>query len=63
MKKIILNIGKSINKVEQKLIKGGSLEDCNTYSGPFSFDENSCGDYYRLPDKYKACVLVDPLCF
>ncbi|WP_299163270.1 hypothetical protein [uncultured Tenacibaculum sp.] len=62
MKKSILSIGKTLNKIEQKSIRGGSLRDCHEYSGPFSFDENSCGDYYRLPNKYKACVLVDPVC-
>ncbi|KAB1154006.1 hypothetical protein F7018_16100 [Tenacibaculum aiptasiae] len=62
MKKSILHISKRLSKIEQQQINGGSFSDCNTYSGPFSFDKYSCGDFYRLPDKYKPCVLVDPDC-
>lgn len=62
MKKSMLNLGKNLNKIEQQQIKAGSLGQCSTYSGPYSFDQNSCGDFYQLPDKYKICVLVHPAC-
>ncbi|WP_299674842.1 hypothetical protein [uncultured Tenacibaculum sp.] len=63
MKKSVISLGKTLTNAEQKQINGSGLNNCSNYFGPFSFDENSCNDYHQLPEKYKACVLVDFSCF
>ena len=66
MKKSILNLGKALNKADQKQINGGA--SCNTYSGPgcYGIDNGFCGscrDYHTLPAEHQPCVLVSINCF
>ncbi|MCF2875518.1 MULTISPECIES: hypothetical protein [unclassified Tenacibaculum] len=37
MKKTILNLGKSLNKIEQKRINGGGFVDCNQFPRSLCF--------------------------
>ena len=56
MKKSILNLGKTLNKTEQKLINGGVVNcpDMSCYYGtPIRGDSapycGTCSDFYSLP--------------
>ncbi|WP_237274786.1 hypothetical protein [Tenacibaculum ovolyticum] len=62
MKKSILNLGKALNKAEQKEINGG-LNQCNTYSGPIYYDQNNCDAFNALPFYHQNCVMVHVSCF
>jgi hypothetical protein len=68
MKKQILNLGKALNKVEQKQISGG-VSSCDTYSGPSCYGRISgmrcgtCEAYHALPNEHKMCVFVSVDCF
>ncbi|WP_428742081.1 hypothetical protein [Tenacibaculum sp.] len=67
MKKQILNLGKALNKANQKQIIGGSFSSCDTYSGPICYGIRngvcgSCADYNALPPEYKMCALVHSDC-
>lgn len=61
MKKTILNLGKSLNKTEQKTINGGN--SCSTYSGPIYYDQNNCEAFHALPLYHQHCAMVHVLCF
>ena len=67
MKKSLLNLGKTLSKVEQKAVNGG-MSNCSSYNGPICFTVNpvagcgSCAAYQALPRKYQICVLVDVNC-
>ncbi|MGG6231617.1 hypothetical protein [Tenacibaculum sp. SDUM215027] len=70
MKKPILNLGKSLSKVEQKLINGGD-ESCppiNCYYGdtPPTMGASHCGtcqDYHNLSPVCQGRVLISHECF
>ena len=66
MKNQILNLGKILNKADQKLISGGTYS-CDTYSGPPCYGINNgvcgtCSQYQALPLEHKKCVLVHADC-
>ncbi|KAB1151713.1 hypothetical protein F7018_18055 [Tenacibaculum aiptasiae] len=63
MKKSILNVGKALNKTEQKKINGGF--GC---PGPFCYGVSgmgcgTCSQYHALPSSCKGKVLVHADCF
>lgn len=66
MKKSILNLGKQLNKVEQKKIKGGSdLCEAIGDNGPQCYSDNypscaSCQEFKLLTGP--TCALVDYKC-
>ena len=51
MKKSILNIGKALNKAEQKEINGGYQRECSTSNGP----DEECPPTYHCDNRY-VCV-------
>ncbi len=56
MKNQILNLGKALNKVEQKLVSGGfRSQRCNTNSDCCNFQHNSSYGYVCDPQIH-ACV-------
>ncbi len=66
MKKQISNLGKALNKAEQKQINGG--DKCLGMPGPSCYGMpgmncGSCEDYNALPPKYQTCVMVYVGCF
>ena len=62
MKNSILNLGKTLNKTQQKTINGGA-HPCDTYSGPNYYDQNSCDAFHALPPQHQICARVHVLCF
>ena len=64
MLKNLSNIGKSLNKSEQKAINGGCPPGggnvCSGYTGPIVV---TCEQYYNLPPQFTFCVLVSVDCF
>lgn len=64
MKKSILNLGKALNKAEQKIINGGGPSCpgpiCYGISG---FGCGTCEDFHSLPLECKSRVLVHSDCF
>ncbi|TDQ23969.1 hypothetical protein [Tenacibaculum caenipelagi] len=70
MKKSILNLGKALNKIEQKTINGGG-ESCPPRGCYYSDDPlntpatlcGTCQDYHSLPQECQMSVLVNYKCF
>jgi hypothetical protein len=58
MKKSILNIGKVLNKVEQKQINGGNSIACNADPINLGPDGCPCGCYYDI--ETSSCVILFP---
>jgi len=71
MKKSIINLGKNLSKVDQKLINGGGDESCppfNCYYGdtPPIMGASHCGtcqDYHNLSPVCQGRVLISHECF
>ena len=70
MKKSIVNLGKTLNKLEQKQINGGDEScppiGCYYSDDPLSTPATLCGtcqDYHNLPQACKGKVLVSHECF
>ncbi|WP_442264473.1 hypothetical protein ACSIGC_08855 [Tenacibaculum sp. ZS6-P6] len=66
MKKSILNIGKALNKAEQRKVNGG-FGSCDDYTGPFCYADSipgcaSCAEYNALPRRHKACAFTHAEC-
>lgn len=51
-------LGKTLNKAQQRAIKGGGT--CDGYNGPVQV---TCSQFFALPDRFKMCVLVSVDCF
>ncbi len=71
MKKLIVNLGKKLNKVQQKAINGGNIQSCPPF-GCYYSDEpipntpatycGTCGDYQALPNECKSRVFAHADC-
>ncbi|CAL2104710.1 conserved protein of unknown function [Tenacibaculum sp. 190130A14a] len=63
MKKSILNLGKALNKAEQKQVNGGSSCPGPICYGIPGMGCGTCEQYHALPDNCKMRVLVSVNCF
>jgi len=58
MKKSILNLGKALNKSDQKQINGGTSTDCTADPINLGPDGCPCGCYYD--NEINSCVMPFP---
>ncbi|WGH76850.1 hypothetical protein P8625_06830 [Tenacibaculum tangerinum] len=59
MRKSILNLGKALNKAEQKIISGGGLRSCSPFFGACRFNSDCCteeNDGYPVHCINRVCI-------